>query len=200
MNKKSIMPQDIINPKYQDILKTARELFWKHGFKRVSIEEICKKAGVSKMTYYRFFPNKIELAKTVFNNEIDEGRLKFRNLMEADIPAKEKIKGIILLKAEGTNNISKEFLEDFYMGTEPELKTFVEERTKETWNELLQDWTLAQGKGFFRKDFKPEFFLRATFKLVDLLKDEELNKLYDKPQDLIMEFANFVAYGISPHE
>ena len=49
------------NPKYLDIFKTAKDLFWKYGIKRVSIEEICKEAKVSKMTFYKFFPNKIEL-------------------------------------------------------------------------------------------------------------------------------------------
>ena len=37
--------------KQLELLKIARELFWKHGFKRVSIEEICQKASVSKMTF-----------------------------------------------------------------------------------------------------------------------------------------------------
>ena len=189
-----------LSPKYQDIIKTARELFWKHGFRRVSIEEICQKANVSKMTFYRFFPNKIELAKTVFNTVIDEGSLKFRKLMQEEIPANEKIKKMILFKTEGTNEISREFLEDFYYGKEPDLKNFVEDRTRETWNDLLNDWREGQEKGYFRKDFKPEFFMKVLYKFIEILNDDELARLYDTPQDLILEFANFVVYGISPHE
>ncbi len=34
-----------VSKKYQQIVATAEELFLKHGFKRVSIEEICQKAG-----------------------------------------------------------------------------------------------------------------------------------------------------------
>jgi AcrR family transcriptional regulator len=49
------------NKKYQDLLNTARELFFKHGTKRVTIEEICEKADVSKMTFYKFFRNKEDL-------------------------------------------------------------------------------------------------------------------------------------------
>jgi len=55
------MPKN--NIKYQAIFKTGKVLFWKHGIKRVTIEEICTEADVSKMTFYKFFPNKIELAK-----------------------------------------------------------------------------------------------------------------------------------------
>jgi AcrR family transcriptional regulator len=47
------------NQKYLKILAAGRDLFWKHGFKRVTIEEVCREAGASKMTFYKFFENKI---------------------------------------------------------------------------------------------------------------------------------------------
>ena len=53
------------NPKRKKILDTAHELFWKHGLKRVSIEEICAVAGVSKMTFYKHFANKTALVKYI---------------------------------------------------------------------------------------------------------------------------------------
>lgn len=181
-------------------MAAARELFWKHGFRRVTLQEICEKSGVSKMTFYKYFPNKIELAKTVFSNEIDEGMKKFTSLMEEDMPVSEKIRKMIELKAEGTHNISQEFMEDFYLGTEPELKTFVEEKTRETWNWLLNDWKKAQEKGIFRDDFKPEFLLKVSYKLIELLKDEELANLYDTTQDYIVEITKLIAYGISKRD
>jgi AcrR family transcriptional regulator len=188
----------ISNRKYKSILATSRELFWKHGFRRITIQEICDKAGVSKMTFYKYFPNKIELAKTVFADEVNDGMVKFNSLMKEDIPADEKIKKMILYKAESTQNISREFIEDFYMGTEPELKEFVEQLTKEAWSNLRRDWERAQQNGIFRKDFKPDFLLHVSFSLVELMKDEKLAKLYNTPQELILEFTRFIAYGISP--
>jgi AcrR family transcriptional regulator len=188
----------ISNRKYKSILATSRELFWKHGFRRITIQEICDKAVVSKMTFYKYFPNKIELAKTVFADEVNDGMVKFNSLMKEDIPADEKIKKMILYKAESTQNISREFIEDFYMGTEPELKEFVEQLTKEAWSNLRRDWERAQQNGIFRKDFKPDFLLHVSFSLVELMKDEKLAKLYNTPQELILEFTRFIAYGISP--
>ena len=184
--------------KYLDVIETARELFWKHGFRRVSIQEICEKASMSKMTFYKYFPNKTELAKTVFLNVVEEGQVQFKNLILENISAEEKIEKLILFKAETTNNISKEFLNDFYLGSEKELQQFVEQTTKKAWNSLLKDYQTAQEKGIFRKDFNPEFFLKVSFKLVEILQDEELVQFYNTPQDLILEFARFVAYGISP--
>ncbi|MBE9509365.1 MAG: TetR family transcriptional regulator, partial [Bacteroidetes bacterium] len=38
--------KDIDNQKFQQIITTAKELFWKFGIKRVTIEEICQEANV----------------------------------------------------------------------------------------------------------------------------------------------------------
>lgn len=186
------------NPKYKALIKTARELFWKHGFKRVSVQEICTSSGVSKMTFYKFFSNKTELAKQVFTNEVEDGIEKFNRLIDEDISVQEKIEKMILLKAEGTNNISKEFMQDFYLGSEPELKTFVEEKTRETWNGLIDTWKKAQLAGIFRDDLKPEFLIQVSFGLVELMKDERLTALYPSTQELMLEFTRFIAFGITP--
>jgi AcrR family transcriptional regulator len=188
------------NKKYRDIMNTSHELFWKHGFRRVSVEEICKKAEVSKMTYYRFFANKIENAKAVFDSVIEDAVQKWNDIMNADEPGEEKIKRIILLKLEGTNEVSKEFMEDFYFGSQPELKVYVEQKTREVWDKILDGFKTAQKKGWFRSDFKPEFLFHVSSKFAEIMNDEALMKLYDTPQDLILEFTNFVVYGISSRE
>jgi len=41
-----------------EILEAAKELFFKHGFKRISIEDICNKADVSRRTFYVYYENK----------------------------------------------------------------------------------------------------------------------------------------------
>jgi len=89
---------------------------------------------------------------------------------------------------------------DFYESNDSGLKSFVEEVTSEAWNELIKSFRIAQEKGWFRKDFKPEFILYVTQHLIPMFTDEKLLKLYDTPQDMIMEFANFFTYGISPHD
>ena len=72
------------NKKYMAIIQTSRELFWKYGFRRVTIDEICREAKTSKMTFYRFFPNKLELARTVFDMVADEGLRKFREILKEE--------------------------------------------------------------------------------------------------------------------
>lgn len=47
--------------KYNRLMKKAEELFVNLGYKGVSMDEIAKEAGISKMTIYRYFSSKEEL-------------------------------------------------------------------------------------------------------------------------------------------
>jgi AcrR family transcriptional regulator len=82
--------EDRITDRKGIILSTAKDLFWKHGFRRVSVEEICKKSGISKMTFYRYFPNKIEVAKAVFDKVSREGYEQFQSILNEISSPEEK--------------------------------------------------------------------------------------------------------------
>ncbi len=194
------MEDKIKHKKYHDLLQTARELFWKHGFRRVSVEEICRKSGVSKMTFYRFFPNKLELAKTVFDDVVDEGVKQFRSIMADDSAAADKIKKLIQMKIDGTHDISREFLSDFYSNPGLGLNSYIEEKTGKMWAILMDDFRQAQQKGYFRSDMKPEFYFYMAQKLGEIYNDKQLSALYPSPKEIMLEIVNFFMYGISPHE
>ncbi|MBK7410414.1 MAG: TetR/AcrR family transcriptional regulator [Saprospirales bacterium] len=139
------------NPKYQDILKTAHSLFWKHGIKRVSIEEICRESDVSKMTFYRFFPNKIELAKTVLQGLFDNAMKDHRALMAQDIPFEEKVRKQLLLKFEGTKAISAELVKDVYSNQEWGLGEYMKQRSEEAIKVIINDYAAAQKKAGYAR-------------------------------------------------
>ncbi len=188
------------SPKYHQILQTARNLFWKHGISRVTVDEICTEAAVSKMTFYRMFDNKIELAKTVLDHLFEESFQKYRKMMAQDIPFTEKIRQIVHLKFEGTQQISQELLLDIYKNQEPALKAYIENWKQRSLNQFLNDLAEAQRKGWLRKDIQPAFVLYLLNKMTDFVTDEKLLALYQTPQGLIMEVTNFFFYGISPND
>ena len=49
--------------KKEQIVEAARKLFTKYGYKKVSMDEIAKEAGVTKKTVYAYFKDKDELFK-----------------------------------------------------------------------------------------------------------------------------------------
>jgi AcrR family transcriptional regulator len=184
------------NAKYQAIMRAAKDQFWKYGLRKVSIEDICRAASVSKMTFYRFFTNKVELARTVFDAAVQEGALKFYSILNDDSPVPEKISRMIQMKLEGTKDISREFLMDLYTNTENGLKEHVEKTTAESWNKIIRYFRLAQRRGIFRRDIKPEFLLYFSKKIGEMITDESLIRQYGSPQELIHEFTSFFIYGI----
>lgn len=194
------MNQEAENPKYNDIVKTAHELFWKHGISRVTIEEVCREANVSKMTFYKFFSNKIELAKKVIDDIMDENILKYRDIMNEDISFEQKVKKQLQLKFEGTREISPELINDIYSNKKPGLHKYWQQRANEITREIMRDYRQAQKEGWIRKDLKIEFIFYASNKMAEFMADEHLRGMYNNMQDLIMEIANLFFYGIFPHD
>lgn len=72
-------------------LKISEKLFFKFGYRRVTIKDICEGASLSKMTFYRYYKNKEDVAKIVLKNIIDESNKKFESIMESDNPFINKI-------------------------------------------------------------------------------------------------------------
>ena len=185
------------NPKRELILQTGKDLFWKFGFKRVTIEEICKEAGVSKMTYYKFFSNKMDLVKTLMDDLMQSALVKYRKLMDSDRPYPEKVMGMVELKREQTQSMSSEFFKDYLQSGDSELIAYLEKLSNDNLEIFKNDFQKAQQKGDIRNDLKVEFIMAVLNHLIDWVQhDTSLLELYDEPQDLAVELTRFLFYGI----
>lgn len=72
--------------KRSQIVRTAKRLFSRHGSRRVTVEELCREAGVSKVTFYKHFENKVDLVRTIRDEWLDEGFRKFDEINALDLP------------------------------------------------------------------------------------------------------------------
>ena len=184
------------NLKRDLILETGKVLFWKFGYKRVTIEEVCKEAGVSKMTYYKYFANKIELVKTIMDNILRVSLDKYKNIMASDLPYPEKVVALIHLKKDQIENMSSEFFKDYLQSGDPELISYLEQLSGESMQMFVDDFRKAQENGDIRQDLKIEFIMYVMNHLVEMAQEDALLNIYDEPQDLVMEITNFLFYGI----
>jgi AcrR family transcriptional regulator len=185
------------NQKYNQIITTSKKLFWKHGIKRVTIEEICREAGVSKMTFYKHLKNKNELVKHIIEHTLGKAMVKYRKIMEQEIPFTEKVRQTIALKIEQTEEMSNDFFEDYFLHADPELSAFLNKKASESIGQIMKDYIQAQKKGEIRDDIRPEFILYFLNHMTEMAKDEQLLALYQNPGDLVRELINFFFYGIS---
>lgn len=184
------------NIKYQHILSSGKELFWKHGIKRVSVEEICSQAKVSKMTFYKFFKNKKALVIAILENTVGVALEDYKELINQDCSFTDKIAQILKMKLEGSKDISQEFILDIYQNQSMGLLPYMEELGKKSLALTMAFLLDSQKKGHIRQDIKVDFILYYFNQMMAMTTDPELLSKYEKPQDLIMESTEFFFYGI----
>lgn len=73
------------------IINTARDLFTKYGYKKVSMDEIALEANVTKKTIYSYFTDKDTLFMYFINEEIENVKNEFEVIEKKNIPFVEKV-------------------------------------------------------------------------------------------------------------
>lgn len=182
--------------KYNDFMVAAKTLFWKHGVRRVTVEEICREAGASKMTFYRQFSGKDAIASAVLDKIITTAMQNYLDIMKSEKSFPEKMKEVIELKRKSLSGISNEFLRDIHGGDFPEHKQRFQDY-KETMKDLFKkDIEEAIEKGWIKPEFKPEFLMYMSDQLTDMLIDTKLLSMFDNSEEAIIGMTDFFFHGI----
>lgn len=96
------------------IINTARELFTKYGYKKVSMDEIALEANVTKKTIYSYFTDKDTLFMYFINEELENVKNEIEKIEKKKISFVEKVStsiyNILLFRKNSIliSNISKE--------------------------------------------------------------------------------------------
>ncbi len=182
--------------KYKQLLNTAKDLFFKYGLNRVSVEEVCEKANVSKMTFYKYFDNKLALMIFILQSFYDWGAQVFLEIWESDTNFGEKIKQAVRFKMQLTRELGDDMVLELMNSSYPEIKEFLKKQQDFWIQKLLTFFVEAQINGEIREDVKPEFILFVLTQVASWAENEHLLALYDDPRDLIREVLNFYINGL----
>jgi AcrR family transcriptional regulator len=188
------------NKKQDQIIQAGRNLFWKYGMKRVSIEEICLEARVSKMTFYKYFANKTALALNILKQYYGDGMTEYRRIMDSNLSYPQKIEQGIELKLKNARNLSQEFVQELYKNGDPEIMAYMQEMVKVSLDAFMSDFKTYQQRGEIRHDVKPEFMLYMLNKMVEMAVDDNFIRLFENPADMVRTISTFYFYGIMPVE
>jgi len=173
--------------KKTQIVEAAESLFIRHGIKRITVEEICRRSGASKMTFYKYFPNKLELVKYIWNNWIEEGLAKMDEIDSMDIPFPEKTHRMFQWKTDLVSKMNTEFIEEILP------IEFEKEKIEQRFLTFVVD---AQRKGEIRPNIRPEFIMAAWDKLLELSGDDLLRRKYADYPEFQRELKDFFWFGI----
>lgn len=189
-----------LTPKVENLIKTAEELFFRYGISRVSVDEICQRSKVSKMTFYRYFSNKTDCALFILNKIYAEGRVVVNAILEEEIPFAEKLEKVLATKQQMADSYSMEFLEDFLNTSDPLLRAYLESEKEKWFLELREIFRRAQEDGEVRSDINLDFVIYMLNVMRDIFRDENLRKLYSNVNELMRDAFTLMYYGILPRE
>ncbi len=184
-----------MTPKGEAIVETGRKLFFQHGIRRVSVEEVCREAGVSKMTFYRSFKNKDDLVLHILDQLVDASIAHCELLMKQNAPFAEKMEELMAMKVKMVAQFSKEFMKDL-MSTSGKAGLYLLKRRQEADAMMKTFFQDAQKKGEIRTDLNIDFMLHLTECFRQFMSDDSLQSLYPDSATLMKEVSNFYLYGV----
>lgn len=173
--------------KRDQLIQTGEALFVKHGMRRVTVEEICRQAGVSKPTFYKYFENKAALARRIDEVWIEEALQRIGAIMEdAEAPFPEKLKQVLVIKQELAARPGPEFLDDLIR-----LDIDLSHALRRVMHFLVQ----GQQRGDIRADIRPEFLMAAFDVLNSMQHDPRIRNLYEDAETLAGDVFKLYYYG-----
>lgn len=178
------------------ILDSAKALFYKYGLKKVTVEEICEHAGVSKMTFYRRFVNKEHAAEEILEEILEENLRSYNSIMSEKKPFPDKINKILHLKHQEAKNISMDFINEIFKEDGSALSELIHRFTEKSYKVMIADFENAKKEGWVRADLKPEFIIDMLGMIRSKMQDENFLKMFESMDEAIMEMTNFFFYGI----
>jgi AcrR family transcriptional regulator len=184
--------------KRAQIVDAAADLFNRFGLRRVTVEEICRKAGTSKMTFYKHFANKVDVFKYIWNDLVDQAYKKVDEIDAMSVPFPEKLHLIFQYKMGLMSQMSPELLEDL-LGGDPEILSFMTEIRKRSFALFLEFAERAQKRGDMRK-VRPELFMAALEKMGELAHNTDLRNSYPDNIDFARDLNGLFFYGLLPRE
>jgi len=187
-------------PAVARLMGAAKALFFRFGIRKVSVEEICREAGLSKMTFYRYFKDKDEIAIRVLKRYFGERMEIVEMILQEEAPFVDKLRRIAALKMQGLKDADDEMIREVMSDRESKPGKALGELLEGQARRTKQIFIDLQKKGDLRKDVRVELILSLIEGLWKSLSDEHLVGLYQDKSRLYEELFEAVYFGILPQK
>ncbi|TNH04554.1 TetR/AcrR family transcriptional regulator [Testudinibacter sp. TR-2022] len=181
------------------IQQTALQLFSQQGWKRVSVDEICQQAKVSRVTFYKHFKNKKALLKQLLFEQKEEVRLRFLDFLKQEISLETIISQIFKMQEEALNGLySQPMQADFQYHSDEEMRSFFTTMEQEKYRFMSHFFQQLQTKRIIQQDFPIALISVFTRKIDELRTDPQLCNLYrGKEHQLNIDALQLMMYGLA---
>ena len=196
MNRKG-RPKMEKSKKKESLIYSAKEIFRQHGFHKVSVDEICERAKVSKMTFYRHFEDKSTLIVAILDVHFKKIEVEFERILSEKVPFHEKFEKTLELNDLSRRELGLAFSEELGQSTDPKLAEAVKDLAKKFTQTNLRFIKEGQKEGFLNPQFRPEFIFFIVDKFNAMFRDPELTKIYPDFKQRVKNGLDFFYFGIT---
>jgi TetR/AcrR family transcriptional repressor of nem operon len=81
----------------EKLLQVGFDLIWDSSYGSVSVDDICRRAGINKGSFYHFFPSKADLVVEAYEEHWKENRPLMDSIFSAQAPPLERIQNMCRL-------------------------------------------------------------------------------------------------------
>ena len=185
--------------KQQAIYRAAAELFAKYGWIRVSVEEICTAAGVSRVTFYKYFDNKKSLLCRMITDHKNEIRSALTQVQNQAVELETAITALFDLQQASLSTLySEAMLHDIGHHHDDELRLFFDALDQEKYDFMRTFFSTLQQRKLIRNHLPPAL-IDAFIRQIDILiRQPEVVSAYAGNQARVFEDAlHLLLYGLS---
>ncbi|MFZ3109162.1 MAG: TetR/AcrR family transcriptional regulator [Rectinemataceae bacterium] len=174
------------NATQERILMQARDLFFKKGLLRVTMDEIALSCGISKKTLYIYFTNKEELLHAIITDFRQKLVGQMNTVLENKaIPLLERLKSAIGIIIGTWTDFGFAFLDDLKRLYPAFWKEIREYRQNDVTNVIRAIIAEARERGYLRAGTSEQFIIYSLLILVDnVFNLETMNELSMTFKDL----------------
>ncbi|SPE56285.1 Transcriptional regulator, TetR family [Verrucomicrobia bacterium] len=81
----------------EKLLQVGFDLIWDSSYGSVSVDDICKRAGINKGSFYHFFPSKADLVVAAYEEHWKQKRPEMDRIFSPQVPPLERIRNFCRL-------------------------------------------------------------------------------------------------------
>lgn len=170
-------------PTRQLIIEAATDLFQETGFKKASVEKICERACVSKMSFYRSFKDKVDLIIAVFRPFVERELAWAEALLRGQSSFRTKLDALFKRRQENLHAAFTTLFLEIYPTENTQLCAFADDMQLRIDTLNLRFFKQGQDEAVISRNIKPAVFLLLIKNRNELLFNPELIVIVPKLEE-----------------
>jgi TetR/AcrR family transcriptional regulator, cholesterol catabolism regulator len=182
----------------EKILKGAYELFYRHGVKRITMDDIASHLGISKKTIYENYDNKDELVLALMKSELEKQKKDMEAIRKRSGDPIDEIINIMSYLANKFSQINPGMFYDLQKYHSDSWKYFRD--FKEGSIQAFVEANLKKGvkSGLYRKDINIPILSRLRVEQIELSFNSNVFPPHQfRIADVCVELLNHFVHGIA---